>query len=357
MRVTKSKVHIARLEDKTPPDKIIRRLKDLLNAAEFANYIPDKDFVAVKTHFGEKHSITHVPPSFFKPLASRIKQAGGRPFFVETSTLYKGNRSDALSHLELALDHGFTPENTGMVVMMADGLKGDSEYEVEISPQPKTVVNIAGLLRKINCLVTVSHPTGHIAMGFGGTIKNLGMGLSSRKGKLIQHSSVKPSIESTSCTGCGQCVKWCPEDAITLVNKVAVINPDICIGCGECLTECRYDAVLYNWGMDNTRIQEMTAEHALGVVKGRSCFYINYLVNFTKDCDCFGTVKKPLIADIGLLASSDPVALDEASISLIEDINQKPLSEIAYPELDPRVQTNHGEKIGLGKREYTLVEC
>jgi uncharacterized protein len=352
-----AKVYFAPLADKTPPDKIERRLKDLLTAAGFEKYILEKDFVAVKTHFGEKGNVTHIPPHFFKPLTARIKQAGGRPFLVETSTLYKGNRSDALAHLEHAANHGFTLENTGMIVMMADGLKGDSEIEVEISKNPKITVNVAGLLQKIHNLVVVSHPTGHMGMCFGGTIKNLGMGLSSRKGKLVQHSSVKPFIKGDKCTGCGRCVQWCPEDAIPMENKIARIDNDKCIGCGECLTECRYDAVAFSWEMDKTRIQELTAEHARGVVMGKTCFFINYLVNFTKDCDCFGTAKKPIIDDIGLLASDDPVAVDEAAITLIEERNSKPLSEIVNPELDPRVQTRHGEKIGLGKRKYELIEC
>lgn len=352
-----AKVFFAPVESKTPPDKIERRLKDLLNAADFDRYIVGQDYTAVKTHFGEKNSITHVPPRFFKTLTARIKQAGGRPFLIETSTLYKGNRSDALAHTELALNHGFTPENTGMVVIMGDGLKGDYETEVTVGKNDEIKVNVAGLLRKINCLVAVSHPTGHVAMGFGGTLKNLGMGLSSRKGKMVQHSSVKPSIQPDKCTGCGHCLRWCPEDAITLENSKAKINNETCIGCGECLTECRYDAVLYNWGMDNSRIQELCTEHAMGVVKGKSCFYINYLINFTQDCDCFGTAKTPVISDIGLLASEDPVAVDEAAITLIETRNQKPLSEIAYPDIDPRVQTQHGEKIGLGSRNHQLVEC
>jgi len=350
-----AKVFFAPLPDKAPADKIERKLKDLLNASEFEKQLPDRDFVAVKTHFGEGDSVTHVPPRFFKPLAARIKQAGAIPFFTETSTLYKGRRADAVAHLILAQEHGYTIEETGMPVIMADGLKGDYEYEVEIAPGLK--VAIAGMLRRINALVCVSHPTGHVALGFGGTLKNLGMGLSSRKGKRVQHSSVKPQVKTDKCTGCGRCVKWCPENCIILTDKKAHINENTCIGCGECLVECRFDAILYNWEMDKTRIQMLTAEHAFGVVKGRQCFYINYGLNFTKDCDCFGTVKTPVCPDLGLFASTDPVAVDEACITLLEQHSGKPLSELAYPGLDPRIQTRHGESIGMGSRKYELIEC
>ncbi|MFH0920607.1 MAG: DUF362 domain-containing protein [Fibrobacterota bacterium] len=348
-------VFFAPLPDTPPADKVERRLKDLLTAAEFEKHLPEKDYVAVKTHFGEGNSVTHVPPRFFKPLSARIRQAGAIPFLTETSTLYKGRRGDAVAHMLLAHEHGYTVDATEMPVIMADGLKGDYEYEVEITPG--YTVAVAGMLRKINALVCVSHPTGHIALGFGGTIKNLGMGLSSRKGKLVQHSSVKPQVNRDKCTGCGRCVKWCPSDCITMTDKKARINWDACIGCGECLVECRFDAILYNWEMDKTRIQELTADHAYGVVKGRQCFYINYALNFTKDCDCFGTVKTPVVSDLGLFASTDPVAIDEACITIIEERNKKPLSDLTYPGLDPRIQTRRGQALGMGTREYRLVEC
>lgn len=348
-------VFFAPLPDKAPDDMVEARLKDLLDAAAFETRLPDRDYVAVKTHFGEGASVTHVPPRFFKPIAERIRTAGAVPFLTETSTLYKGDRGDAVSHMLLAHRHGFTVEATGMPVIMADGLKGDYEHEVEIAPGRTTAV--AGLLRRIDALVCVSHPTGHVALGYGGTIKNLGMGLSSRKGKLVQHSSVKPRVDRKKCTGCGRCAKWCPAGCIVLEGKKARIGQEACIGCGECLVECRYDAILYNWEMDKTRIQELTAEHACGVVLGKQCFHINWARNFTKDCDCFGTVKTPVAPDLGLLASTDPVALDEACITLLEERAGRPLADLAYPGLDPRIQTRHGEAIGMGTRRYDLREC
>jgi len=331
-------------------------ISTLFKAIKASELVGNNDFVAVKTHFGEKNSVTHIPPQFVGEVGRLIKKDGGVPFLTETSTLYKGNRSDAVVHTLHAHAHGFTPAKTGMPVIMADGLKGDYEYEVSLPTGTKVMV--AGLLKKITALVAVSHPTGHIAMGFGGAIKNLGMGLSSRKGKLVQHSSVKPSVATAKCTGCGRCITWCPEDAIEMTpKKKAFILEKKCIGCGECLTECRFDAVLYNWEMDNTRIQELTAEHAYGVVLGKKGLYINYLLNFTKDCDCFGTKKKPLIKNIGLLVSTDPVALDAATIDLIEEEAGMSLEKLAHEGIDPRVQIRHAEKIGLGSSQYEIVSC
>ncbi|MFH0879320.1 MAG: DUF362 domain-containing protein [Lentisphaerota bacterium] len=351
----RSKVFFAPLPDKAPADQIERNLAELLTAAEFEKHVPRQDYVAVKTHFGEGDNITHVPPRFFKPLSERIRKAGAHPFLTETSTLYKGRRGDAVAHLLLAHEHGYTIEATGMPIIMSDGLKGDYEYDVEIGGGLK--VAVAGLLRKINALVCVSHPTGHIALGFGGTLKNLGMGLSSRKGKLVQHSSVKPQVNQETCTGCGRCIKWCPVNCITLTEKKARIDDRLCIGCGECLVECSYDAILYNWEMDKDQIQKSTAEHACGVVKDKQCFYINYALNFTRDCDCFGTVKTPVVPDLGLFASTDPVAIDEACIAMLEQRSGKPLADLAYPELEPRIQIRHAEKLGMGSSQYELISC
>ena len=349
-----AKVYFAPLPDKAPAHLVETKLKELLDATEFERHLPERDYVAVKTHFGEGASVTHVPPTFFKPLAERIKKAGNHPFLTETSTLYKGDRGDAVAHMLLAHRHGFTVDATGMPVIMADGLKGDYEYEVDIGADLK--VAVAGMLRKVNALVCVSHPTGHIALGFGGTLKNLGMGLSSRKGKLVQHSSMKPRVNADLCTGCGRCVAWCPAHCIALADKKAHINETLCIGCGECLVECRYDAILYNWEVESAQIQKSTAEYACGAVNGKQCFFINYALNFTKDCDCFGTVKTPLIPDLGLFTSTDPVAIDEACITLIEQRSGKALQELAGHGLDPRIQTRRGEELGMGSRRYELVE-
>ena len=334
------------------PEKIVRKLKNLLTASEFDSSITDQDFIAVKTHFGERKNTTHIPPWFFKPLAARIRQQGGRPFLTETSTLYVGQRSDAVAHLLHAHEHGFSPDVTGMPIIMADGLVGGEEITVPISGELQKEVKIASLCGRIQGLVCVSHPTGHIAIGFGGALKNLGMGLSSRKGKMAQHSSVKPVVQENKCIACGVCLRWCPADAITLGEK-ANIHHEKCLGCGECLTVCRFGAIAFSWAMEGAVLQKNIAEHALGAVAGKKCFHINYLIDYTKDCDCMGHDQKPLVADIGLFASTDPVALDLACIHAIEKQGGK-IIELGYP-IDPMIQITHAAKIGLGSLEYEIV--
>jgi uncharacterized Fe-S center protein len=351
-----SEVFFSPLPHKSGLDRIIRALKNLLNAVDFDSFIPENGFVGVKTHFGEKGNKTHIPPGFFKPIAARIKQCGGLSFFTETSTLYKGKRTDSVRHLLHAHEHGFTPEATGMPIIMADGIKGEYEVRVPIDKEMYSQVNIAGHVNRMDALVCCSHPTGHIAIGFGGAIKNLGMGLSGRKGKLVQHSAIKPYIVNDKCTQCGNCIRWCPEEAISInSDNITEINEKICAGCGECLVECSRDAVKFNWAQDQVEMQKMVAEHALGVCKSTDIIYINYLMNFTKDCDCMGYSQKRLCEDIGIVISYDPVAIDQASIDIIQKHAQCTLQDLTGSLIDQNVQLTHGEKIGIGSRKYTLT--
>jgi len=213
--------------------------------------------------------------------------------------------------MELAYDHGFTYEATGLPIIMADGLLGDEEVEVPIDGQHYKSVKLATLIVKSQALVVVSHFTGHLAAGFGATIKNLGMGCSSRKGKMLQHSTAKPSIRKKKCTACGECVKWCPADAITLQDNIAVIDRKKCIGCGECLAVCRFDAVGYNWSQTYEHLQEKTLEHAMGVVNSKKdkIVYLNFLTRVSRDCDCMNTFEQ-IVPDIGVVIGFDPVAVD-----------------------------------------------
>jgi uncharacterized Fe-S center protein len=240
---------------------------------------------------------------------------------------------------------------------MADGLAGNSEIKVEINAELNQTVKVAREARMTDVLIVLTHATGHIVCGFGGTIKNLGMGLASRQGKLRQHSTMAPEINKERCVLCGRCIKWCPEDAITAVDKKAFINADKCVGCGECLAVCQFDAVKFNWGAESADIQKQMAEHAYGVVKGKEekCFYFSVLVNMTQDCDCMGIVQEKIIPDIGILASKDPVAIDEATLDMTIN-NGKDLVNLSYDHLDGRTQLEHAEKIGLGSRKYEIVE-
>lgn len=312
--------------------------------------------MAIKLHVGERDNDTHVCPDLVKPFVSRVKRNGALPFLTETSTLYKGRRSNAVDHIIQAFDHGFTYEKTGAPFIMADGLSGNTEIEVSIGGLIFQKVSVAREIVFADALITISHPTGHMAMGLGAALKNLGMGLSSRMGKLRQHSSVKPYVDDKACTFCRKCMQWCPADAIVEQQEKAFILSEKCIGCGECLSLCNYDAIRYNWGVESADLQKRVAEHALGVVlnKRQRCLFFNFLIDMTQGCDCMGNRQKRIMPDVGILASPDPVAIDQATLDLTARRHGENLVQKSEPGLNPAIQLEHAEKIGLGKRAYEL---
>ncbi len=329
-------------------------------AAEFDRHdwigqiVAGKDFVAIKTHFGEEGTKGYVRPVHFVPVGERVRAAGGLPFLTDTQTLYSGRRKNAVEHLILAEEHGFSLAKTGIPLVMADGLLGDEEVTVPIAGKLYRKVAIASLIAKAQALVVVSHFTGHLGTGFGAALKNLGMGCASRRGKMAQHSTAKPKVKGKKCTRCGQCVRWCPETAITMEENAALIDQKKCIGCGECLAVCRFDAVGYNWSATYEELQRKVAEHALGVVTGKEkkLLCLNFLTRISKDCDCMAGFTS-LAPDIGVVIGNDPVAVDTASLDLVEARLGRPLGEVAY-DIPTRVQLDHAQEIGLGLQRYRL---
>jgi uncharacterized Fe-S center protein len=331
------------------------RLEQHLTSGAHLDMIAEEDMVAVKTHFGEVRDLGFVRPSYFAMLARLLKEKKARPFLTETATLYKGNRSNAVIHLEHAFRQGFSFEKTGMPIIMADGLFGDEEVEVAIPGKLYSSVKLASQIVKAQALVLVSHFTGHLGTGFGAALKNMGMGCSSRRGKMIQHSTAKPTIKKKKCTRCGICVQWCPVAAITMEDESAVIDKSACIGCGQCLALCRFDAVTYNWGATYEDLQKKVVEHALGVAQTKKdkALYINFLTRISKDCDCMPGFKQ-IVPDIGILFSRDPVALDAASLDLVETNAGVTLAEISY-DIPYRVQIDYARELGFGNADYRLV--
>ncbi len=354
----KSEVFFIELPGDSTTEQRIKATQILLEHVELKKIFTENERVGVKLHVGERRNDTHVSWELVREVVSKIKETRAVPFLTETSTLYKGARSNAVDHLIHAFSHGFTYENVGAPFIMADGLTGNTEVEVSIPGLLFKTVNIAREIVLAEGLVAVSHPTGHVEAGLGACLKNLGMGLSSRIGKLRQHSSIKPYIDEKKCTFCKRCIRWCPVDAIIERNGKAYIIEEKCIGCGECLAVCTDDAVKYNWGVQSEELQKRIAEHALGVIidKREKSLFLNFMVDMTKDCDCMGTKQKKIIPDVGILASRDPVAIDQATIDLTKEKFGKSLVETAWPYLDPTIQLEHAVKIGLGSRDYRIIK-
>ncbi len=319
--------------------------------------IDDKSFVALKIHFGEKGNTGFIKPHWLTDIIKKIKGKTPRIFLTDSNTLYVGKRSNSIDHLRLAWDHGFTPENVGIPVIIADGLKGGDDEEVEVNLKRVKKVKIGSALFNSDVLVCLSHFTGHGLSGFGAAIKNLGMGCASRAGKLDQHSEVHPWINPKYCTDCGACFDHCPSEAIVHKEDKAFIIEEKCIGCGECLVVCTAGAVKFRWDSDVVRVQEKMSEYACGIwesFKGNAgC--INVLLKVTKDCDCMAEDEPAVVEDIGILGSLDPVAVDQASADLVIEKSGKDILKVGY-DVDWSVQLQHGAEIGLGSREYELIK-
>jgi len=352
-----STVYCVKLSDDATYDDLVVATDKLFDRCSFGELFGEGDSVAVKLHFGEGRNNTHLKPPVVRTIVERVKNGGGRPFLTDSNTLYRGRRSNSIDHLNLAHEHGFTMENVGAPVIIADGLLGNEQVEVPIEGKHYKKVRISAAGHHARALIALTHVTGHPGAGFGASIKNIAMGLSSRAGKLSQHSDMTPEVKPEKCVACGTCAEWCPTNAIT-VKDIAVIDGAKCIGCGECLAVCPNQAVSFSWSETNERLQEKMAEHALGVVsrkQGRIGF-INYIYDVTKGCDCFGSVQDVLLKSLAVLASTDCVALDKATVDLINETTHGDFFRKLYEDIPYDVQLTHGEAIGLGITDYALVD-
>ncbi|MDQ7826101.1 MAG: DUF362 domain-containing protein [Candidatus Eremiobacteraeota bacterium] len=352
-----SEVYFAPLSDGASAVQQAKATAKVYDASGFGRALHERDFVAIKVHVSEKMSKTYMRPQIIKKLVDKVRECKGNPFITETSTLYKGERENAVKHLLLAHRHGFGIEKTGAPFIMADGLLGNTEAEVAINGELFDRVKIAGEIISADGLIAVAHVTGHLVSGLGACIKTLGMGLASRKGKMRQHSAMKPEVNRELCRFCRKCLRWCPRQAVSEKGGKAFIALSRCIGCGECLAVCRYDAIKYDWGKEAGFMQKSMAEYALGVIlnKREKCLFINLLTGMTPECDCMNTDER-FVADIGVLASTDAVAIDKATLDLTARAFGKSVAELSHPKQDALIQIAHGEKIGLGSMSYELIK-
>ena len=331
----------------------------LFKEAGFAKCFKPTDFTAVKIHVGEKGNKTYIKAPCLKGLVDELIKIKTKPFLTDTSTLYLGKRHNAIDHAIVAYEHGFDMAGLGIPFIPPDGIFGTSETVVKIDGELNKEVSVAYDIARVQSILAVSHVTGHIGTCFAATLKTLGMGCASRKGKMRQHAAFKPSVDMSKCVGCGECYRHCPEAAINIEDLKAHINKDKCVGCAECLAVCRFGAVQHDWDKNIKILECSVAEHAKGVLAGKDgrAAFINFAISITSDCDCMGNPDHNIVKDIGILGSTDPVAVDAAAIDLMEKTAGNPLDKISeYPNLNGKWQIEHAEKIDLGSRKYTLVE-
>ncbi len=322
--------------------------------ADRKNKWTENDEVAIKVHFGEKGNTRYVPPGHIRPIIEALRPLKGQLFLTDANTLYRGMRLNATDHLKIAKEHGFDALKTKIVI--ADGQSGEEEEEVKISGRIFSGVKIARGIARAKALIVISHFKGHILFGFGGALKNLGMGCGSRAGKLEMHSKIKPYVNA-ECISCGQCVENCPADAISMrQDEKAVIDPERCIGCAECIAICGSEAIEIPWhGVTSLEAMERCAEYALGAAKGKACVCVNFVNHITKDCDCMPD-SEVIGKDVGLVASADPVACDQASYDLVLKTNRNVDIFRKATGVDGSHITRYGAAIGLGDNRYALVE-
>jgi uncharacterized Fe-S center protein len=365
----KSPVYFASLRAHSDQESTTAKVQKLFDRAGFSEIIGPKDKTAIKLHFGETGNDGFISPVYVRQVVEKVRACQGMPFLTDTNTLYLGGRSNAVDHITTAILHGFDFAVAGAPVIIADGLNGRNIKKVTIQKKHFSEVSIAGDIAAADSLIVLSHFKGHIVSGFGGAIKNLAMGCAPPEGKRAQHNA-RPFTIPEKCTGCASCMKVCPEKAIAVHEKKSVITQERCIGCFECMHVCPENAIDINWETEIPQFMERMVEYASGAVKGKEkkTGYMNFLIRITPDCDCFPFSDAPIVPDIGILASKDPVAIDTASFDLVnqqQGFRDSDLTSHHHPgedkfrgvhaQTDGYRQVQYAEEIGMGSRAYDLI--
>jgi len=348
----RSKVYFIGVENHDTKEIIKDKFNRLLDASDILDIVKKNDQAAIKLHFGEEGNTGFVKPEYVRLVSDRIKKKGAKPILADTNTLYSGRRTNAKDHILLAHEHGFTEDITGAPVVIADGNK-----EVITNGKFVKTAKIAPLFLDVDAIVAVSHFKGHIMAGFGGALKNIGMGCASREGKLAQHSDVAPFVRFKNCTGCAECKKVCPADAIIITNGKSNINSAKCIGCASCIAACPYHAIDIHWEGGAGNIQEKMMEYAKAAIgnKQKKSAFVNFAIKITKECDCLAKDDPRISPDIGIFASVDPVSIDKACFDAIKQACGKDIFKEAWPERDSSRQLEYAQKIGIGNLDYELI--
>ncbi len=352
-------------------ENLFKKLDKLLDAANLSGVVKKRDLVAVKLHFGETGNTAFIRPLFLREIVSKIKEIGGAPFLTDANTLYAGTRGDSVHHTVTAIRNGFAYSVVEAPIIIADGLMGRSQSGVRIDQKHVKTAYIGSEIVNAKALISVAHFKGHEFTGFGGSLKNVGMGCASRAGKLAQHSGLNPKVKRKKCIGCGDCIDHCSQNAITLKDEKAGIDPEKCIGCGECILICPQSAIQVQHSKSLPDFMEKMMEYTLGVMQNKQgkALFLNFINNVSPACDCWPAADTPIVRDVGILASTDPVAIDQASADLV---NQEPALigsclktgreagddkfKALYPKVEWELQLAYAEALGLGKRIYKLIQ-
>ena len=356
---------------------LLQKLERLIKTAKISDIDFKNKFTAIKIHFGEPGNLAYLRPNYAKVVADVVKELGGKPFLTDCNTLYVGRRKNALDHIEAAYENGFTPFSTGCNVIIADGLKGTDEELVKIDLEYVKEAKIGKAIMDADVFISLNHFKGHEMTGFGGAIKNIGMGCGSRAGKMEMHSSGKPYTIHEKCVKCKRCSKICAHGAISYDEEgKANIDHKKCVGCGRCIGVCNFDAIRPANDESNDILNYKMAEYTYAVLKDKPNFHISLITDVSPNCDCHSENDVPIVPNIGMLASFNPVALDVACIDMVnnaEIIKGSNLEEhtkkfdldklkykdnlcVNHPDTNWRSCIEHAVKIGLGNKKYELIK-
>ena len=366
-----SKVYYTNMRT-TLTENLLQKLARLVKRAGMTDIDFSNKYTAIKIHFGEPGNLAYLRPNYSKVLADLVKTQGGKVFLTDCNTLYVGRRKNALDHLDAAYENGYNPFATGCHVIIADGLKGTDEVLVPIDGEYVKEAKIGRALMDADIVISLTHFKGHEATGFGGALKNIGMGGGSRAGKMEMHSAGKPFVNQEVCIGCGSCKKNCAHGAITIADKKASIDTNVCVGCGRCVGACPVDAVSPLYDEANDVLNKKIAEYTWAILKDRPHFHVSLVVDVSPNCDCHAENDVPIVPNVGMFASFDPVALDLACVDAVNAhtpvVNSQLGDQIAAnhdhhdhfttvgPDTNWKSAVEHAVKIGLGSDQYELIE-
>ena len=373
----KAKVYFTDFRTPYGGDTMPGKLKKLIRKAGIAQLNLEGQFVAIKIHFGELGNVSYLRPNYARAVVDVVKELGGKPFLTDCNTLYPGSRKNALEHLYCAWENGFTPLTVGCPILIGDGLKGTDDIEVPV--QGGEYVKNAKIGRAVmdaDVIISLTHFKGHETTGFGGALKNLGMGCGSRAGKKEQHNNGKAYVQQELCRGCRRCMRECANDGLVFDAEIRKMHVDKehCVGCGRCVGACNFDAIDFEDPNSNQMLNYRIAEYAKAVVDGRPQFHISMVMDISPNCDCHEENDAPILPDVGMFASFDPLALDQACVDACLKCEPLPNSQLGEHLRDPHFEDHHdhftnstpesewqsclshAEKIGLGTRAYELIK-